>query len=120
MLFQGQEFNTTTPFHYFADHEPEVGRMVREGRVEMMRLFRRLSQSDADSLVPNPCDPDTFTQCKLDFRERVNNPEPCPSTRISSSYVKKIRSLRRKTASVCTARFLPRSVVAKVFCRRRR
>lgn len=75
MLFQGQEFNATTPFHYFADHEPEVGRMVREGRVEMMRLFRRLSQSDADSLVPNPCDPDTFTQCKLDFRERVNNPE---------------------------------------------
>ncbi len=73
MLFQGQEFNATTPFHYFADHEPEVSKMVRQGRVEFMRLFRRLGKDDANQLVPDPCAPETFAACKLDFAEREKN-----------------------------------------------
>src|SRR5207237_4505733 len=31
MLFQGQEFGASTPFLYFADHEPELARKVAEG-----------------------------------------------------------------------------------------
>ena len=33
MLFQGQEFAASSPFLYFADHKPELARLVaRAGR----------------------------------------------------------------------------------------
>ena len=32
MLFMGQEFVASSPFQYFTDHNPELGRLVTEGR----------------------------------------------------------------------------------------
>src|SRR5262249_40123934 len=32
MLFQGQEFMASSPFLYFADHEPKLARLVAAGR----------------------------------------------------------------------------------------
>ncbi|HXE53055.1 MAG TPA: malto-oligosyltrehalose trehalohydrolase, partial [Tepidisphaeraceae bacterium] len=34
MLFQGQEFGASSPFVYFADHHPELAKLVRKGRGE--------------------------------------------------------------------------------------
>src|SRR5206468_2776701 len=34
MLFQGQEFAASTPFLYFADHNPDLARLVAQGRRE--------------------------------------------------------------------------------------
>ena len=39
MLFQGQEFASSAPFLYFADHDAEMARSVREGRKEFLRQF---------------------------------------------------------------------------------
>jgi len=70
MLFQGQEYAASQPFLYFADHEPELARMVEKGRGEFMRQFPSLAAVD---LVP-PNDPSTFELCRLDHDERRNRP----------------------------------------------
>ena len=75
MLFMGQEFASSAPFLYFADHEPELAEKVREGRREFLRQFPSLSIPEMQARVPDPDDPATFARCKLDFRERETNAE---------------------------------------------
>jgi maltooligosyltrehalose trehalohydrolase len=70
LLFQGQEFSASSPFLYFADHEAELGALVREGRHEGLRQFRRLAGADAASCLADPCDPLTFERSKLDHSQR--------------------------------------------------
>src|SRR5690606_38790927 len=40
MLFQGQEYAASSPFFYFADHNPELARLVAKGRAEFLAQFR--------------------------------------------------------------------------------
>lgn len=70
LLFQGQEFAASTPFLYFADHKPELARLVKKGRAEFLRQFRRLDHPGLADEILDPEDRATFEQCKLDFRER--------------------------------------------------
>ncbi len=39
MLFMGQEFAASNPFLYFADHEPELAKLVCQGRCTFMSQF---------------------------------------------------------------------------------
>lgn len=70
MLFQGQEFAASTPFLYFADHNPELARLVRKGRAEFLCQFPRAASSEMRNSIPDPADAKTFERCKLDFSER--------------------------------------------------
>ena len=70
MLFQGQEFGSTAPFMYFADHKPELARAVQQGRTEFVRQFPSLASAEMQARVPVPHDPETFERCKLDWTER--------------------------------------------------
>ena len=70
MLFQGQEFCASTPFHYFADHEDVLRNLVREGRERDMRKFRRLADLEDERLFLDPGDPHVFEVCKLKHEER--------------------------------------------------
>jgi maltooligosyltrehalose trehalohydrolase len=70
MLFQGQEFAASTAFHYFADHNPDLAKLVRAGRAEFMTQFRSLDRPDLAAWIPDPSDPATFDRCKLDFTQR--------------------------------------------------
>jgi maltooligosyltrehalose trehalohydrolase len=76
MLFQGQEFAATSPFLYFADHEPGLAAKVRDGRREFLRQFPSLAALDP-SLLPDPADPETFRRSRLDPRERERNAAAC-------------------------------------------
>jgi maltooligosyltrehalose trehalohydrolase len=40
LLFMGQEFASTRPFLYFADHNEELAKLIREGRAESLHQFR--------------------------------------------------------------------------------
>jgi maltooligosyltrehalose trehalohydrolase len=73
MLFQGQEFAPSSPFVYFADHEPKLSKLVREGRAKFLSQFPNLAAPEMQSLVADPGDPATFERCKLDFTERQRN-----------------------------------------------
>lgn len=75
MLFQGQEFAASTPFTYFADHEPDLVRLVREGRAEFLEQFRSFATAEIQSRLPDPADLAAFERCKLDFAERERNAE---------------------------------------------
>jgi maltooligosyltrehalose trehalohydrolase len=75
MLFQGQEFASSAPFLYFADHEPELARLVAEGRREFLRQFPSLRGEDVQSRLAPPHDPATFERCKLDPEERERHRE---------------------------------------------
>ncbi|HEY6361949.1 MAG TPA: malto-oligosyltrehalose trehalohydrolase [Vicinamibacterales bacterium] len=69
MLFQGQEFGATTPFLYFADHNPELARGVEKGRVEFMAQFQSMSSPGMPRHVPPPHDPATFERSRLNWNE---------------------------------------------------
>jgi maltooligosyltrehalose trehalohydrolase len=71
MLFQGQEFSSSAPFLYFADHEPDLAASIRIGRAEFLLQFPSTVDFEAKALLDDPADPQTFTRCKLDFTERI-------------------------------------------------
>ncbi|QEL19747.1 malto-oligosyltrehalose trehalohydrolase [Limnoglobus roseus] len=73
MLFQGQEFSAATPFFYFADHVPELGKLIRAGRIEFLHQFTSLKDADMLEYLACPTAEATFQACKLDFRERERN-----------------------------------------------
>jgi maltooligosyltrehalose trehalohydrolase len=75
MLFQGQEFGATTPFLFFADHNPELRPLVQEGRIQFLAQFRNLAQPEMRACHPDPGDRTTFERCKLDFSEREKHAE---------------------------------------------
>ncbi|ATB30568.1 malto-oligosyltrehalose trehalohydrolase [Melittangium boletus] len=70
LLFQGQEWNASTPFIYFTDHNAELGKLVTEGR---RKEFAGFSKFSGDT-VPDPQARETFTRSKLDWSE-ADKPE---------------------------------------------
>jgi maltooligosyltrehalose trehalohydrolase len=63
LLFQGEEWAATTGFQYFTDHpDPELGRAVSEGRRSEFSSFGWEPEQ-----VPDPQDPQTFMNSKLDW-----------------------------------------------------
>lgn len=75
MLFQGQEFAASTPFLYFADHNPELAALVATGREKFLEQFPSIASEDVAALIPNPEHEETFLRCKLDFADREKNAE---------------------------------------------
>jgi len=64
MLFQGDELATERPFLYFADWEGELREAVRAGR---RREFGHAETPE--HRLPDPCAPETFERCRLDWTE---------------------------------------------------
>jgi maltooligosyltrehalose trehalohydrolase len=65
LLFMGQEWNASTPFLYFTDHNAELGRLVTEGRRKEFAGFKRFAGTE----VPDPQAQDTFLRSTLDWSE---------------------------------------------------
>jgi maltooligosyltrehalose trehalohydrolase len=75
MLFQGQEFASSKPFLYFADHEPALAASVRKGRFEFLSQFPSIAGDAAQACLAEPGAHDTFARCRLDFGERETHRE---------------------------------------------
>jgi maltooligosyltrehalose trehalohydrolase len=75
MLFQGQEFAASSPFLYFADHQPPLDDSVREGRREFVSQFPSVRDPNVMLDVPDPGERSTFERCILDLSEREQHPE---------------------------------------------
>jgi maltooligosyltrehalose trehalohydrolase len=69
MLFQGEEFASSSPFQYFTDHDEELGRAVTAGR---RREFEKFGWSPEQ--VPDPQAPETFEASKLNWGELGQEP----------------------------------------------
>jgi maltooligosyltrehalose trehalohydrolase len=70
LLFQGQEFASSKPFLFFADHQGELGAAVGKGRAKFLSQFARYAQAAVQTLLDDPSDARTFEICKVDFSER--------------------------------------------------
>jgi len=70
LLFQGQEFATTSPFVYFADHDPELAPKVRRGRLEFLSQFPSSGSAEMQQQIPDPTSEAAFKSCRLNFSER--------------------------------------------------
>jgi len=75
MLFMGQEFASSAPFCYFADHEPGLAEKVRRGRAEFLAQFRSVATRETRTHLVDPGAASTFERCKLDFSERETHRE---------------------------------------------
>jgi maltooligosyltrehalose trehalohydrolase len=75
MLFQGQEFGASSPFLYFADHQPELAAKVRDGRREFLAQFPSIAAPGVSACLPDPGDPGSFERSKLDLGERARHAE---------------------------------------------
>jgi maltooligosyltrehalose trehalohydrolase len=75
LLFQGQEFGSSRPFAYFADHDGELATAVARGRLEFLSQFSNLMLPQAQARIPNPADATAFANCKLlDAERRADSP----------------------------------------------
>lgn len=69
MLFQGQEFASSSKFLFFADHKPELAKKVREGRAEFLGQWRSLVLPEMKKCFDDPASSATFERSKLDHSE---------------------------------------------------
>lgn len=71
LLFQGQEFAASSTFHYFADHHPELAKLVRAGRARELSQFPSIATPQMTALLPDPENQETFDRSKLAHEERA-------------------------------------------------
>ena len=65
MLFMGEEYGETTPFHYFVDHQdPKLIEAIRAGRKQ------EFASGMAEKDPPDPKAPETFQASKLAWDKR--------------------------------------------------
>lgn len=86
LLFMGQEWGACTPFQYFSDHHDELGRLVSEGRRAEFPEFAW------DENAPDPQDPDTFQNSKLDWSD-LNRPGHARTLRLYRDLLELRRTL---------------------------
>jgi maltooligosyltrehalose trehalohydrolase len=73
MLFHGQEFGATTPYLFFADHQPELARLVHQGRKEFLSQFPSIAVEASQTAIDDPASEATYRKCRLDLEERQRN-----------------------------------------------
>ncbi len=91
MLFQGEEWNSSSPFQYFTDHrDPDLGRRVSEGRRREFVAFGWKPDQ-----VPDPQARETFERSRLDWSELER-----PAHRELLEWYRALIALRRQRADL--------------------
>jgi maltooligosyltrehalose trehalohydrolase len=70
MLFQGQEFASSKPFLFFADHHGELAPLVAKGRGDFLAQFPSIATDAVRARLDAPHAEATFAKCVLDHTER--------------------------------------------------
>jgi maltooligosyltrehalose trehalohydrolase len=71
LLFMGQEWAASTPFQYFTDLGPEIGRAVTEGRRREFSAFPAFSDPGGTERIPDPQAESTFRGSQLHWDEQA-------------------------------------------------
>ena len=74
LLFMGDESAAPEPFLFFTDYRGELADAVREGRRKEFAEFSTFNAQDADSLIADPNDPETFARSRPDLRVPERGP----------------------------------------------
>ncbi|MBY0527289.1 MAG: malto-oligosyltrehalose trehalohydrolase [Gemmataceae bacterium] len=100
MLFMGQEWGATSPFQFFTDHKPELGKMVTEGRRREFQHFSAFSDPKKREKIPDPQARSTFEASKLNWDERTQ----APHATLLHLYQKLLHLRRTEPALTCRER----------------
>jgi maltooligosyltrehalose trehalohydrolase len=73
LLWMGQEWAASSPFLYFTDHPPELGRLVTEGRRDEFSGFSDFQDPARRSEIPDPQARETFERSRLLWDEREDD-----------------------------------------------
>ncbi|MEZ5292318.1 MAG: malto-oligosyltrehalose trehalohydrolase [Vicinamibacterales bacterium] len=74
LVFMGQEWAASSPFLYFTDHEPGLGRLVTEGRRREFGAFAAFADEASRARIPDPQADATFEASHLDWAEAAREP----------------------------------------------
>jgi len=74
LLFMGQEWAASSPFLYFTDHEPGLGKLVTEGRRREFSRFRAFADPATRERIPDPQAASTFAASRLRWEELEREP----------------------------------------------
>ena len=91
LLFMGQEWSASTPFTYFTDLEPALGKLVTEGRRTEFKAFPEFSAPGATERIPDPQATRTFEASRLRWDEQREGEH----ARVLALY-RQLLSLRRR------------------------
>lgn len=69
LLFMGEEWGATQPFHFFCDLESGLADDVREGRRREFARFPAFRDEKAREEIPDPGAPETFALSRLDWAD---------------------------------------------------
>jgi maltooligosyltrehalose trehalohydrolase len=105
MLFQGQEFGSSAPFVYFADHGAALRDAIRQGRREFLAQFPSLSDPEVANALPSPVDESSFLTSKLNLSERETHAA-------AYAFHRDLLRLRRADAVISRPRRVDGAVIA--------
>ena len=71
MLFMGQEWAASTPWHYFTDHANDLGDAIRAGRAREFQLYDDFRDPAKLATIPDPQAESTFQRGILNWAERA-------------------------------------------------
>ena len=91
LLFMGQEWAASSPFLYFTDLEPNLGRAVTEGRRKEFAAFPEFSTPGSTDRIPDPQAETTFARSRLTWDET----DTAEHARVLALY-RQLLALRRK------------------------
>jgi maltooligosyltrehalose trehalohydrolase len=74
LLWMGEEWAASSPWQYFTDHPPELGRRVAAGRRAEYREFPAFADPEQAACIPDPQDECTYARSRLDWDERSRSP----------------------------------------------
>jgi len=74
LLFMGEEWGCSQPFHYFCDFEPELAALVTNGRHREFARFPQFTDPETRGRIPDPASGSTFASVILD-RRNLNQPD---------------------------------------------
>ena len=115
MLFMGQEFGASTPFQFFTDHNPELGKLVTEGRRKEFAAFSAFADPASRDRIPDPQAESTFLNSKLQLEEAAASPDGARLVEWYTSLLRLRRSdpvLADQARERTEARALSRDVLA--------
>jgi maltooligosyltrehalose trehalohydrolase len=78
----GQEFGASSPFQFFTDHTPELGKLVTQGRRKEFQAFSQFADPHTRERIPDPQAESTFFNSKL----RLDEASRTPGSDISALY----------------------------------
>jgi maltooligosyltrehalose trehalohydrolase len=113
LLFQGQEFASSAPFLFFANHRQDLASLVREGRREFLQQWSTIARGEI--ALADPGSPATFELCKLDHTEREKHAEAFRLHRDLLSLRRSDAAFSSQSGNVDGAVLAPEALVIRFF-----